>query len=153
MNKLETRIPAPIVALLLGLGMKAYAFAAQIPLDNTPALAEWGIRMAQLSALIALLAFASFSLARTSINPIDPSRASRLITGGIFRFSRNPLYLSLLLLLVAYAMRLNNWVAWLGPLIFVAYVTRFQIIPEERILTGKFGTPYQDYLQRTRRWL
>jgi protein-S-isoprenylcysteine O-methyltransferase Ste14 len=153
MQNLETKIPAPVVAIAAGGGMKLYAHAAEVPIDVSPVLAEVGIHVAQLSALIALLAFASFWLARTTINPFDPSRASVLVTGGIYRITRNPMYLSLLLLLVAYALRLESWGQWLGPALFAAYITRFQIIPEERILTMKFGAAFLAYMRRTRRWI
>lgn len=153
MKRLETRVPAPVVALLLGALMKLYALLAPVAIDTSPLWAEVGIRLSQLSGALALVAFASFRLARTTINPLDPARASTLVTGGIFRVSRNPMYLSLLLLLVAYAVRLDSWVEWLGPALFAAYVTRFQIIPEERILAVKFGEAYAAYRNRTRRWL
>ena len=153
MHRLETRIPAPFIAIAAGGMMKWYASTAPIAIDASPMLAEVGIRIAQLSAVIALLAFASFCIARTTINPLDPSRASALVTGGIFRITRNPMYLSLLLLLVAYAVRLGSWVEWIGPVLFVAYVTRFQIVPEERILAVKFGEQFLVYKSRTRRWI
>lgn len=153
MHCLETRIPAPVIATVIGGCMKLYALSAHVMIDASPLLAEVGIRMAQLSAAIAILAFASFRLARTTINPLDPSRASSLVTGGIFRFSRNPMYLSLLLLLVAYAIRLEPGMEWLGPVVFFAYVTRFQILPEERILAEKFGDAFIEYRNRTRRWI
>lgn len=153
MQNFETKIPAPVVAIVAGGIMKLYARTAQVSIDTSPVLAEVGIRLSQLSAVIALLAFASFGLARTTINPFDPSRASALVTGGIFRITRNPMYLSLLLLLIAYAVRLGSWVEWLGPALFAAYVTRFQIIPEERILAVKFGAAFLAYKSRTRRWL
>jgi protein-S-isoprenylcysteine O-methyltransferase Ste14 len=63
------------------------------------------------------------------------------------------MYLSLLLLLIAYAVRLGSWVEWLGPALFATYVTRFQIIPEERILAAKFGAAFVAYKSRTRRWI
>lgn len=153
MRKLETKIPAPVVAIAAGGLMKLYARTAQVSIDASPVLAEVGIRLSQLSAVLALLAFASFRLAKTTINPLDPSRASALVTGGVFRVTRNPMYLSLLLLLIAYAVRLGSWVEVLGPAFFAAYVTRFQIIPEERILAVKFGGPYLAYKRRTRRWI
>jgi protein-S-isoprenylcysteine O-methyltransferase Ste14 len=153
MRSLETLIPAPVIVTVLGGLMKLYARQAQITIDTSPLLTEIGIRLAQLSAVVALLAFASFWLAKTTINPLDPSRATALVTGGIFRITRNPMYVSLLLLLVAYAMRLGSWVTWLGPVLYVAYVTRFQILPEERILAAKFGDPYLAYKRRTRRWI
>jgi len=153
MRNLETKIPAPVIAIAAGGIMKLYALTAQVSIDTSPLLAEVGIRLAQLSAVIAILAFASFRLAKTTINPLDPSRASALVTVGIFRITRNPMYLSLLLLLIAYAVRLGSWGEWLGPALFAAYVTRFQIIPEERILAVKFGAAYLAYRSRTRRWI
>lgn len=150
---LEVKIPAPVVAAVLGGSMKLFAVATHVTIDGSPILAELGIGLAQLSALIALVAFATMARARTTINPFDPSRTSRLVTAGIFRLSRNPLYLSLLLLLVAYAIRLGSWIEWLGPVLFLAYVTRFQIIPEERSLGEKFGDVYAAYKHRTRRWI
>jgi protein-S-isoprenylcysteine O-methyltransferase Ste14 len=153
MQSMETKIPPPIVAIAVAGIMKLYAYAAEVSLDTSPFLAEVSNRLCQLSAVIALLAFTSFALARTTINPLDPSRASALVTGGIFRFTRNPLYLSLLLLLIAYAIRLDSWVEWLGPALFVIYITRFQIIPEETILAVKFGDDFHAYRSRTRRWI
>lgn len=153
MKSLETLIPAPLIAIVVGCCMKLYALTASVVIDRSPTLAEIGIHLAQFSAFVALLAIVSFRLARTTINPLDPSLATTLVTGGIFRITRNPMYLSLLLLLVAYAMRLNSWVEWLGPVLFASYVTRYQIIPEERILAVKFGPAFQAYKSRTRRWI
>lgn len=106
-----------------------------------------------LSALVAIAAFAGFWQARTTINPLQPDRASVLVTHGIYRFTRNPMYLSLLLLLVAYASQLGTWAAFAGPVAYVAYITRFQILPEERVLLSKFGAEYDAYRRRVRRWL
>lgn len=152
-HSLETKIPAPFIALTAGAAMKFYARSAGIRIDPSQLRMHTGVGLSQLSAVIALAALSGLWWARTTINPLDPARASRLVTGGVFRWSRNPMYLSLLLLLVAYAVRIDSWAVWLGPVLYLAYVTRFQILPEERVLTQKFGTPYQDYLKRTRRWI
>jgi protein-S-isoprenylcysteine O-methyltransferase Ste14 len=152
MQSLEAKIPTPVVAIAVGGVMKLYARTAQISIDTSPVLAEVGVHICHLSAVIALLAFASFGLARTTINPLDPSRASVLVTGGIYRITRNPMYLSMLLLLIAYAVRLGSWVECLGPVLYATYVTRFQIIPEERMLAVKFGAAFLAYRNRTRRW-
>ena len=105
------------------------------------------------SAIVALLAFAAFWRARTTINPFAPERARVLITTGVFQLTRNPLYLSLALLLFAYALKLGAPEAFLGPIVFVAYITRFQVLPEERTLAGKFGEEWRLYCKRTRRWI
>jgi protein-S-isoprenylcysteine O-methyltransferase Ste14 len=153
MRYLETKLPAPVVAAVIGGAMKFYAVSSFIQIDASPTLEFIGVKCAELSAAIALWAFVSFWIAKTTINPLDPSRASKLVTSGIFRVTRNPMYLSLLLLLIAYTIRLGAWVEGIGPILFAAYVTRFQIIPEERILTEKFGEPYVAYKSRTRRWI
>lgn len=139
--------------MIIGVLMKWYAHLGNIRMDPSTIRMEIGVGLSQLSIVIALMAMACFWHVRTTINPLTPSKASSLVTNGIFRISRNPMYLSLLLLLVAYAIRLDSLAVWLGPLIFVAYVTRFQILPEERVLAEKFGEAYLAYKHRTRRWI
>lgn len=153
MQLLETKLPAPLLALLLAAAMKAFALAHPQALDPSELRRLTGIALALVSGLIALAAFAAMRRARTTINPFLPMRASQLVTGGPFRFSRNPLYLSLLLLLTGYAARLDAWLVWLAPVVFVLYVTRFQIVPEERELRLKFGDAFERYCRQTRRWL
>jgi protein-S-isoprenylcysteine O-methyltransferase Ste14 len=150
---IEKKVPAPVIAAAAGASMKVYARASGTAIDPTMLHMVVGLAIALASGLIALAAVASLVAARTTLNPLNPGNATRLVTGGVFRISRNPLYLSLLLLLVAYAVRLAAPALWLGPIVFVAYVTRFQIHPEERALKENFGEAYQRYRMRTRRWL
>jgi len=150
---LETKIPAPVVAIFLGVAMKFYALTSGIVIDPTRLRMLVGLAFAQASGVLALAAMGTLWHARTTINPLDPGKATRLSTGGVFRFSRNPIYLSLLFLLVAYAIRLDSPLVWAAPVVFIAYVTRFQIQPEERILRQKFGEAYANYQARTRRWI
>ena len=95
----------------------------------------------------------SFRRAKTTVNPMKPEKASSLVITGIFGFSRNPMYVGLGCVLVAWAILLSS--AWLlfGPLIFVVYIGRFQIAPEERALSAMFGAAYSDYKAKVRRWL
>lgn len=150
---LETKIPAPVLAAVLGVVMKAYVVSGGILVDPSLLRMQLGVGLAQVSGLLVLAALGCMAWSRTTINPIVPERATCLVTGGVYRFSRNPMYLSLLMLLVAYAVRIESPAVWLAPVFFVAYVTRFQILPEERVLAQKFGGAYQDYRQRTRRWI
>ena len=76
-----------------------------------------------------------------------------MVTDGIYRYSRNPMYLGMALLLAAWALWLGNAAALLGIVLFVALINRYQIRPEERILAAKFGDDYRNYCRRTRRWL
>lgn len=87
------------------------------------------------------------------MNPIKPMTTSSLVTGGAFRFTRNPMYLSLLLYLIAWAVYLSNvWALLLVPM-FVLYINEFQIKPEERALSSLFGPEYAAYKEMVRRWL
>lgn len=150
---LETKIPAPIIAAMLGAAMKLYALKFGVAIDPTRLRMLVGVGLSQASAVLALTAAATLWHARTTINPLDPGKTRQLVTGGVFRLSRNPIYLSLLMLLLAYAIRLDSPAVWLAPVAFVAYVTRFQIQPEERVLQAKFGEAFLAYRRRTRRWL
>ena len=94
-----------------------------------------------------------FRRAHTTVDPLHPDKASRLVTGGIYRVSRNPMYLGMACLLTAWTIWLGALWPWLGPVAFVLYITRFQIRPEERMLTTLFGEAYTAYTQRVRRWV
>ena len=100
-----------------------------------------------------LLGLFAFGAARTTINPLRPERTSSLVTGGIYGVSRNPMYVGLALILLAWAVYLSALLPFAGPAIFALYITRFQIQAEERVLTGIFGEEYASYCSRVRRWL
>ncbi|MFP2768377.1 methyltransferase family protein [Oceanisphaera sp. KMM 10153] len=100
-----------------------------------------------------LLAVGQLHRARTTVLPFNPGRTRRLVTGGIFRYSRNPVYLGDLLLLLAWAVWLGNGLSLLWLPLFVGYMNRVQIGAEERALAAKFGADYLDYCSRVRRWL
>lgn len=98
----------------------------------------------------AVLAFIKY---RTSVNPVDLNQTQVLITNGFYRYSRNPMYLGLLLLLIGQAAYLANLTALIAPLIFIIVMTAIQIKPEEKALSQKFGKAYLAYCKKTRRWL
>lgn len=100
-----------------------------------------------------LLGLLAFFQVRTSINPLRPDKASVLVTHGIYRVTRNPMYVGLLFLLTAWAVFLASPWALLGPGLFVVTMNRFQIAPEERVMREKFGKDFEDYVARVRRWL
>ncbi len=95
----------------------------------------------------------SFVAVKTTINPLRPARASHLVTTGVFAWSRNPIYLGDLLLLAALALWLGHVAAFVLLPLFVVYLNRFQIIPEEQALAGLFGDEYVSYKARVRRWV
>ncbi len=91
--------------------------------------------------------------AGTTVDPTTPSKSTSVVSGGIYRFTRNPMYLGFLLVLAGWATYLSNPLVLLGPVFFVFFMNRFQIIPEERILKSRFGVPFERYLEAVRRWI
>lgn len=153
MRALEHKIPPPLVFLLVGAAMWAVArMTGRIPMQNGWRFAIAGA-FAALALLFAAPAIAAFRRANTTVNPVDIESASTLVTGGVFRYTRNPMYVALTALLIAWTIWLVAPWAALGPVAFALFITRFQIIPEERALRAKFGRAFEDYAQRVRRWL
>jgi protein-S-isoprenylcysteine O-methyltransferase Ste14 len=99
------------------------------------------------------LAAMTFFAAKTTINPLRPARASTLVTTGVFSLSRNPIYLGDFLVLLALVVWFGNVINLLLLPLFVWFINRFQIAPEERALTGLFGDDYLLYCKNVRRWL
>jgi protein-S-isoprenylcysteine O-methyltransferase Ste14 len=75
------------------------------------------------------------------------------VDSGIYRFTRNPMYLGMLLVLTAGAVYLGNLAAFAVLPVFVVCMNRLQICPEERFMQEKFGEAYRDYTARVRRWI
>ena len=152
MSSLELKVPPPIVALLVAVSMWGVAF-----LVPPPAIPPLRVAAAFVLAIVAIIfsffGVLSFRRAKTTKNPMKPEAASSLVVTGIYKVTRNPMYVGLTVLLLAWAVFL--WSAWalLGPLAFVAYISRFQIAPEERVLATLFGAEYAAYKARVRRWL
>jgi protein-S-isoprenylcysteine O-methyltransferase Ste14 len=149
---LDNRIPPPVVTLLTGLVMGAASLVA--PATHLPGIVRYGALGAVMlvGGVFGTRAFIAFAKAKTTINPVDINAASTLVTTGIYGISRNPMYVGLAALLVALALALSNLWLLLGPLFFVAFTTRFQILPEERVMQSKFAD-YAAYRRRVRRWL
>lgn len=153
MNMLELKIPPPIVALLVGVAMW---FVARLGLSIDLPL-TWRIAVFAAIALAggvsAISGDREFKRARTTINPLRPQNTTALVTSGIYRHTRNPMYVGLTLVLLGWAAFLAAALPLAGPVAFVLYISRFQIAPEERVLLGKFGAEYQEYMSRVRRWV
>jgi protein-S-isoprenylcysteine O-methyltransferase Ste14 len=153
MHFLNNRIPPPLVALILAALMwlaSRWLPAASFPRGAAHAVA---IILLVVGATFSILGIRSFRRAGTTANPISIENASSLVTSGIYGITRNPMYVGLTFLLCACAFFFNCLWTLAGPVIFIAYITRFQIIPEERMLSVKFGESYRDYRRRVRRWL
>ena len=146
-------VPPPVVVAIVGVVMWAVDRSLELGKVESALQAPVAGVLLVVGLLLMLVAVASFIAAKTTVNPLRPSRASSLVTTGIFRLSRNPIYLGDLLVLAALAVWLGNVVNLLLLLPFVWYINRFQIIPEERALADRFGASYVAYCSRVRRWL
>ncbi|MDP1942981.1 isoprenylcysteine carboxylmethyltransferase family protein [Rhodoferax sp.] len=152
MNTLELKIPPPVLALGLALLMWLTSlFFAPWPMP-------FGFRLGAALALVAIGQGISisgillFRRAGTPVNPFKPDAASSLVTNGVYRFTRNPMYVGLLLTLLGWAAFLSSPPAVLYLVVFVLYMNRFQIKLEERVLSSLFGGDYAAYQTRVRRW-
>ncbi|MFV0548539.1 MAG: methyltransferase family protein [Limnobaculum xujianqingii] len=150
---LELRFPPPIIFVisLLVIGLINWWFPA-FRTESTLMLVVSGVCFLA-SGIIGLSSLAMFYREKTTVNPIKVNSATTLVDSGLYAFSRNPMYLALALLLLSICLWLGNLLGLVGVVLFIAFITRFQIIPEERALTEVFGENYQRYCQRVRRWL
>lgn len=152
-NRLNNRIPPPVVALLIGLMMGGAAWLTPPQAASVALRVGLGGALFLVAGLLGGPAFAAFGRAGTTISPVRIEEASSLVTTGIYRVTRNPIYVALTVLLISLAVLLARPWLLLGPVGFVLFTTRFQILPEERVMQAKFGAGYAAYRRRVRRWL
>jgi protein-S-isoprenylcysteine O-methyltransferase Ste14 len=153
MRSLDLKVPPPAVALLIGTAMW-FASRSGPSLDLSLLVRSVaGFVVAALGGAISLAGDIEFRRARTTVNPWRPQNTSSLVMSGIYQRTRNPMYLGLLLVVIGWAVFLSSAWPLAGPPAFMLYIVRFQIQPEERVLTTKFGAAYADYTSRVRRWL
>jgi protein-S-isoprenylcysteine O-methyltransferase Ste14 len=152
-SSLELRVPPAVVVSIAALCMWALA-------RWTPGLGwgeHWRLGTAMLLAaagvLVAVAGVLEFRRAHTTVNPTTPQAASSMVRSGIYRHTRNPMYLGMLLVLAAWAAWLANPAALAVLPVFFLYINRFQIEPEERILAGLFAGEFDAYRRSVRRWL
>ena len=153
LSGLKLKIPPPITMCV---------FAGMMWLvDEYFPLAVWldmpwnklGLGIVVLSFSLAIGAFRLFTHFETTPDPRHPEKATSLVTDGVYRLSRNPMYLSLLILLIGWSIYLGSLGATMLPPLFVWVITTLQIKPEEQALEKVFGQEYLEYKQRVRRWL
>lgn len=150
---LELKVPPPLVALLVGTIM--WGLAQLPPQWNVPSIIRYVVFPIPIvmGLAFAVSGFIAFRRVRTTIDPMHPGKTTALVDTGIYGFTRNPMYVGLLFLLLGWTIFLDSPWALIGPLVFIAWINYLQIIPEERILTQLFGESYRQYQARVRRWL
>jgi len=146
-------IPPLILAIILALSMKAiayYFFYLTLPSD----FHFWFAILFSILGLIPLIGgIYLVIMSRTTVDPTAPENSSTLVTKGIYRYTRNPMYLGFLLCLIGWSLWLENILTISGAMIFYWYINRHQIPFEEKALAEKFTAKYQQYCRNTRRWL
>lgn len=153
MNFLELKIPPP--GYMLFFAGFVWWMADLFPQFNLlPDFLEyvgWGIIL--LAGLSDLWSLGLFLKLHTTPNPWTPKNSKHLVTSGLYQYTRNPMYVGLMLILFGWILIKGNILGFLCIPAYVWILTRLQIIPEERILSEKFGDTYHNYLKTTPRWL
>ena len=150
---MKLKIPPPIVGLLFVLLMWLIAQISDFATVSASALNISSILVLAVGIAISITAVLSFRRAKTTVNPLKPETAAHLVNTGLYKWSRNPMYLGLLLMLVAWALWLGNALGALMPVLFVLYMNRFQILPEEQALMKLFPDEFEAFCAATRRWI
>ncbi|CAH0525831.1 methyltransferase family protein [Vibrio hippocampi] len=154
MTGLHLKIPPPLVFVVFLIAMYLAAM-----IDNgwwylyIPFKYVWVAIFAVTGTVFGGMATLAFVRHRTSLDPRAVTKASCIVTTGVFSISRNPMYLTLLFLLLAWGVWLEDGISLLLTTLFVPYINRFQIVPEELALAEKFGSEYLDYKAKVRRWI
>ena len=147
---LNTKIPPPIVTLLC-IGI-IYLFDIQIEYSE-PDLKVVGIIFLILGLIIIFSAVLKFIKTKTTVDPTRPYKTSNLVISGIYKITRNPMYLGMLFLIMAYATYNNYVIGCIIIPILIFYINKFQIEPEEIEMIKKFGESFENYCKKVNRWL
>lgn len=152
-HPIELKVPPAALgviaaALMWAVSSATPAFDFTLPADSASAAT-----LALLGTLTCLAGVVSFRRAKTTVNPMKPDSTSSLVVSGIYRYTRNPMYLGFLLILLGWAAFLSNVLALVALPAFVLYMNRFQISPEQRVLASLFADDYAEYRARVGRWL
>lgn len=153
MKALELKVPPVAVLLLCGGGMWLLSSLAPALALSIPGRRLLAVVVACAGLATGLAGVLAFRAAQTTFDPRYPHQSSALVRTGMYRRSRNPMYLGLLLMLLGWATFLANGLAFMVLPVFVLYMNRFQIVPEEHAMLASFGDEYRDYRVAVRRWI
>lgn len=144
-------IPPPIVAMLTVFAMWIISRQFDVLMFDGPKILAYAFII--IGASLDFIAIFAFRKAKTTVTPLKPEKASQLVVTGLYRYTRNPMYLGLLFILSGLAILFGSALNIVMIVIFVAYITAFQIKPEEERLMQLFGAPFTDYMKKVRRWI
>ena len=150
---MESKIPPPFVVLIFAVLM--WFLRAITPFLSITLIFHLvlGIMIVLLGFSVEVAAILSLSKAKTTADPTHPKNASSLVTTGMYRFTRNPIYLGDFLILIGWAVYLSNLAALVVTPLFILYINRFQIRPEETAMLELFGDQFAEFKSRVRRWI
>jgi protein-S-isoprenylcysteine O-methyltransferase Ste14 len=150
---LEHRIPPPALAVIFAAAMWGLSKLAPGVAASLAARVIVAVPVVLIGAAFSVAGMLSFRRAGTTINPLKPEAATSFVSSGIYRVTRNPMYVGLAICLLGWTIYLGSPWALAGVAAFVLYIDRFQVRPEERALATLFGPEYEAYKARVRRWL
>lgn len=153
MKNLELKIPPLALVAICALAM--WLVARWLPLATLSfSGVHWlSLVLVLLGIAVALAGVLAFRQHATTVNPMNPDRSTTVVRDGIYRYTRNPMYLGFVLALLGWGLYLGQASALLLLIPFIGWLTRFQVVPEERALRRQFGADYEDYRRHVRRWI
>jgi protein-S-isoprenylcysteine O-methyltransferase Ste14 len=153
MQPLDLKVPPLAILAIFALVMWSVSVFLPATSLQIPGASIMALAFVFVGCGFAVAGVMTFRRHSTTVNPMKPETAASIVTSGVYRITRNPMYLGLMLVLLGFATYLTNLVALLLVPAFVAYLTRFQIKPEEEALLARFGSVFADYMASVRRWI
>lgn len=153
MRSLELRIPPLALMGLFALLMWGAAMLTPLLHVSMAGASVLGSVIAAIGGLLAALGVFEFRKVRTTVDPRMPHKSETLVVSGVYRISRNPMYVGFLVALAGWALYLSSLTAWVFLPLFVVYMNRYQIKPEERYMRERFGKDFDRYVGQVRRWI
>ena len=145
------KIPPPILVLILT--SLVYFSSTKLESIHLPYRQTVSVLILIIGLVVIISPVFDFIKSKTTVNPVKFQNVNRLVTTGIYKYSRNPMYLGMILIIISTTVYYLNFLSVFSPLIFYIWINKFQISREEIFLEGKFGNEYLKYKSKTRRWI
>lgn len=150
---MNLKVPPLALLLLMAACMKVVSELLPFLGFSMPGNSLLGGSVVLAGGAIAVMGVLEFRRANTTVDPRNPQQSASLVGSGVYKISRNPMYLGFLMMLFGWFIIISNLAAVVFLPLFVVYLNQFQIKPEERFLKEKFGAGYSEYCSKVRRWL
>lgn len=150
-SKKKLKIPPPILVIILITSI--YFSSDKLDLISIPYRTLFSFVILSIGILVIINPVVKFIKSKTTVNPVEFKNVEKLVTSGIYKYSRNPMYLGMIMIIISTTVYYLNFYSLLTPFIFYFWINRFQIKREEVFLEEKFGQEYLSYKTKTRRWI